>query len=350
MYPADANRDTLRCRVTLHADSLTIHTWSILAGLSMLAERRTIALRVRDLGYPPERYTLMLDIDEWESGRRVRVSVGVGDGGRAAMTPRESVADVVFRRSSMRGDGSLPLGPLFGVESGSEPLAMYLAVQAASAVRNRSITGLKESLSAVSRGSRFPRLSEYEQVVRQPGNAAVVFQTRAWDPSLGSDPADREAVNEQRAQLIRALREEVGDRFMGGFIPSEFVLAHYGDLISSNLSSRSDYIRLLKSSNIGISTAGLHGSIPFKIGEYLVCGLAILSEPFRYRLEPQPGPAVSTFETSDECLSQVDRLLSDREVLAKRQQASYRYWHREARPDRIVERLIRTSLRTTQDA
>lgn len=86
-------------------DSLTIHTWSILAGLSMLAERRTIALRVRDLGYPPERYTLMLDIDEWESGRRVRVSVGVGDGGRAAMTPRESVADVVFRRSSMRGTG-----------------------------------------------------------------------------------------------------------------------------------------------------------------------------------------------------------------------------------------------------
>lgn len=112
-------------------------------------------------------------------------------------------------------------------------------------------------------GLGFLGCRSYEQVVRQPATWGRSLSNAGRDPSLGSDPADREAVNEQRA-TIRALREEVGDRFMGGFIPSEFVLAHYGDLISSNLSSRSDYIRLLKSSNIGISTAGLHGSsIPF---------------------------------------------------------------------------------------
>lgn len=327
--------------VTLHVDPLTIHTWSVLCGLSMLASEKSIRLDVRDLGFDDEVYTLMLLVHDRSSGTRTSVSLAVGDAGRSDRTRRESMADLSFRRSARDGDGTIPLGMLVGAVSGKEPTKSYLGSTLHRAIRRRSLTGARRTLSALSPKARFPSIGEYEQGAAMRGSGKVFFQPRAWDPKDGGDPGDRESVNEHRARLIRVLRAELGPRFIGGFVPSDYARANYGDLLSTESSERSHYLKRLRNADIGISSIGLHGSTPFKIPEYLAAGRAILSEPLRFQVGPDPGLAVSTFESVADCIGQLDALLSDQTALAERQDAALAYWKQHVRPDQVMARMLR---------
>lgn len=332
-------RDEGPLSVTLHADPLTLHSWSVLCGLSILAAQGSIKLTIDDLGYPTEEpHTLMMRV----SGKSVKpttVSVAVGDAGRGSFTQREALADLVFRRSARRGDGSIPLGMLLGVESGKEPLAGYLWALMKGAIRRRSLQGVRQTLSAIKPSRRFPHLEEYERDSSLRGSGKVLFQPKAWDPRTGSDPADRERINEYRADLIRALRADLGPRFIGGFIPDNFAREHYGDLLTTSQTGRSEYLTSIREVDIGIASIGLHRSTPFKIPEYLAAGRAVVSEPLHFEVDPAPGQALNTFSSVDDCLTQVADLLRDGPTLDQRQDAALAYWRDHVRPDRIAQRL-----------
>lgn len=330
--------------VTLHVDPLTIHSWSVLCGLSMLANDGSISLDVRDLGYDDEPYTLMLEVKDHQRHSPVQVSLAVGDAGRDSFTRRESLADIVFRRSSSIGDNSRPLGMLLGVESGKEPISRYLLSTFSRAIRRRSMSGARRTVSALARG-RFPTVEEYELNSASRGTGGVFFQPRAWDPAEG-DPNDREMINEYRAELIRALRSEFGPGFTGGFVASEFARARYPELLFTGSSERSDYLARIRQSDIGIASIGLHRSTPFKIPEYLAAGRAVLSEPLYFQVGPDPDGAIGSFTSVSDCVEQVSTLLSNRDQLIQRQEAALVYWRDHVRPDRIMARMIRTVQQT----
>ncbi|MGI5951022.1 MAG: hypothetical protein ACOX61_04150 [Brooklawnia sp.] len=260
------------------------------------------------------------------------------------MSQREKLAQVVFRRAAIAGDGSTPLGMLFGVESGYERLSRYMAAAAKSGLRRRTLNQLRRTIAALRPAARFPRMEEYEQGWQERGSGKVLYQTRAWNPAEGSDPSDRERLNESRASLIRLLRRELGGRFVGGFIPDDFSRAHYGDLLSKHGVQRSEYLKLVKGSDVGIASIGLHQSTPFKIPEYLAAGRAIVSEPLIYDPGPSPGDAIMEFRSVGECLQTIDTLLSDKKELSRRQDESVKYWRTHVRPDRIMERVLQSAL------
>ncbi len=168
----------------------------------------------------------------------------------------------------------------------------------------------------------------------------------AWDP--GADDGDqsrravdRRAVNESRAKVIALLRAELGEQFVGGFIPNDYARKAYPDLLSPLPTARPDYVRLILDNAICISTAGLYGSNPWKLAEYLAASRAIVSEPLRYRIpEPIEG-TIAVFNDEWECLLHCRHLLDDHDDLTAAQARSRDYWERFTRPDQLVGRRLR---------
>ena len=150
----------------------------------------------------------------------------------------------------------------------------------------------------------------FEQAPETAVEPLVLFQTRLWEPEESSE--DLQRINEERADLIRALRKALGPRFRGGVTPTPFARQHYPDVLLTEAYRRNDFIRMVKRHLIGVYTRGLHHSLAFKLPEYLAASMCVVSDPLRNEL-PQPltaGCHYLEFRGHDECAAQCERLLS----------------------------------------
>jgi hypothetical protein len=189
-------------------------------------------------------------------------------------------------------------------------------------------------------------IAHFEQGPEVPARSSIVFQTRAWAPESTSDNADE--VNEARARIIRQLQKAFPKQFEGGFVPNTYARERYRDLISTYPHEPGQYVTFSKRHLIGISSRGLHESIPFKVPEYMAASIAIVSEPLRNDL---PSPFLDhsgylEFLTADECVSQCDRILTNRKLADDLRQASWRYYMTEVRPAQHTANLLERARRT----
>ena len=83
-------------------------------------------------------------------------------------------------------------------------------------------------------------------------------------------------------------------------------------MISSN---RSQYLEESKSAGIGISTTGLHGSVPWKLFEYFAGSKVVISQrnDTVLRFPLRDGIDYLAFDTVDQALAQCESVLSDSE-------------------------------------
>jgi hypothetical protein len=181
----------------------------------------------------------------------------------------------------------------------------------------------------------------------------AIFMCRLWDPAEhpGLDPADaadRETVNEFRVRCIRALRDHLGPRFVGGLQHTPYAAKHYPDVLlaCAGDGAKYRYLELLREIDVGVATTGLHGSIGGKFSEYVAFSKAIVSEPLQYAVpgDFRSGVNYLGYRTVDECVSSVSSLLRDASKLRRMQLANYRYFHRSMRPDALVRRCILRAL------
>jgi hypothetical protein len=138
------------------------------------------------------------------------------------------------------------------------------------------------------------------------------------------------------------LRSELGEQFVGGFIPSAFARRHYPDLIVCANTNAAGYARKVREATIGISTVGLHGSNPWKLVEYLAAGQAIVSQRLRsdlpYGLE---GVGKTIFADDVESLvAEVLGLVADPDRTYEMRVASRRYFLEHVHPARVVARTL----------
>jgi hypothetical protein len=178
--------------------------------------------------------------------------------------------------------------------------------------------------------------------------------SRPYDPfEVPGLPRDQiaqiEQLNEMRAGCIRSLRKEFGPRFHGGFEHTEYAVRKYGDALAGRASDtrKNSYLRLLRDYPIGVATTGLHGSIGWKLAEYVATSRAIVTEPLRSLV---PGPFdcpvnYLTFRTSAECVERVAGLLEDREARERMMDANRVYYHEWLRPDSLVKRTLEIAAR-----
>jgi hypothetical protein len=178
----------------------------------------------------------------------------------------------------------------------------------------------------------------------------VLFMARAWDPT--DDPArpaekveQRRQINEVRAECVRLLRKEFGAAFTGGFRHTPYALTHHKDVLlpDDRLSTKENYIRLLREHSIGIATTGLHESIGWKLAEYAAFSKAIAAERLRFEVpgELAAGDNYLEFDSPETCVEQTLRLFTDRGLREAMMECNQRYYEACLRPDVLMLRTLR---------
>ena len=179
---------------------------------------------------------------------------------------------------------------------------------------------------------------------QEPG---VLFMVRAWDPDCDpmrpttkEEKEDRLRINNMRADCIRLLKKEFGPRFYGGFIRTEFAAKHYPELLleSGTVSSKGNYMSLVRRNPICIATTGLYGSIGAKMGEYVAFSRAIISEKLNYAVpgDFSPDKNYLEFETAEQCRGLVGSLFEDARMRQAMMDDNWRYYETHLRPDKLV--------------
>lgn len=325
--------------VEVHADPLSLHTWPILCGLTMLRDQGMIGLDIQDFRLPDE-HSVWLQVLDVRSKATRTIVVDVDDSADLTAPERTARAQSLWKRSYVGGPGR-PLGLLAPMRSGREPLIRYAARSSLATSRAsgwRALRGVRRGIYWTLRRRRPPLVSAYES--DPSGDAKLFLQVTAWPPRPGRNDEDRYRVTHQRADLIRGLKATFGDRFVGGFTPSDYVARNFPSLMSTLPTDQTTYLRLLKANRIAISTVGLHESNPFKLVEYLAASRAVVADRLRHRVAEPVSDVIESFDSIEECVNVCARLLDCPDEVIDLQNRSKEYWTQFVRPDRLVLRRL----------
>jgi hypothetical protein len=177
----------------------------------------------------------------------------------------------------------------------------------------------------------------------------VLFSTRAWDPTDHPDRssekiAERTSLNETRARCIELLREVFGDYFLGGFVHSPYAVRNYPKLLlkDNGISAPENYVKLLSLYPICVATTGLHGSIGWKLAEYVAFSRAIVSERLNYQVPEdfKPGKNYLEFGEPEECVALVRVLMSNDALRYAMMESNQEYYLTYLRPDAMIKRTL----------
>ena len=175
----------------------------------------------------------------------------------------------------------------------------------------------------------------------------ILFLARLWgrEDWLEGDPAndEREKISRDRIEIIRTLRREYGDSFIGGINDCPLSRELAPDLIvPRELTERRRYLRVMHGNDICIGTTGLHGSIGWKTGEYVAAAKAIVHEEPRYSVtgDFREGVNFLSFRTARECVEAVARLVESPELLQSMKRANATYYRQYLRPDMLVKNTL----------
>jgi len=358
-------RQPLSCTVLYQSTSL--HVRQLYTGLLLLHQQGSIRLSQR-VRRTPIRYRKSaphlrdashahLDV---VLGGRVRLHFDTHDSQDVALAELDE-CDVYFKRSySPRLVRSLPEPQRKKVFAlGLNYLVLPDGIDLFAARRGLSLgRGFREKLSACRQAlavrnslGHDPRLSSMEHSPDFDAEPRVIFMVAAYDPYEDPDRQDqiddRISINEMRARCVMALREALGDRFTGGFVPSAYARKHYAELVAeADATVPARYLAAVRSHPIGVATTGLHGSIGWKLAEYVAFARAILSEKLVYRVPGEFAPERNylEFTSPDECAAAAVRLVEDHDLRHRLMRNNASYYQRYLRPDSLVKNAIETAM------
>ena len=185
-----------------------------------------------------------------------------------------------------------------------------------------------------------PEVFEGRADIKQGEQPRILFLARLWDdqePGFSDEEnAERTYINNMRIEIIRALRKQYGDRFIGGLNDNALSRAWAPDLIMpAQYTERRKYLKLLHSSDICIGSMGLFESIGWKTGEYVAAAKAIVNEKMHFTVtgDFEEGKNYLSFQTAQECLDAVRSLMEDPQRLYEMKLANERYYREYLRPD-----------------
>ena len=172
----------------------------------------------------------------------------------------------------------------------------------------------------------------------------ILFLTRLWDdhePGFSPEEnAERTYINQMRIDIIRNLRQQYGNAFVGGLNDNALSRQWAPDLIMpSRYTERRKYLQLLHSSDICVGTMGLFESIGWKTAEYVAAAKGIVNERFHFSVPGgyTEGEHYLSFETAQECLAGIQQLAEDPERLFAMKKANEIYYQSYLKPEILVK-------------
>ena len=320
-------------RITVEIDPRCeiVHRSFVYAGLFDLGAERTVAL---DLRWQPwiDSFAIGCDVERVSDGARRRVVFDIQDRSSRFSSVEMEKADVYFKRCHFAPDVAAvahghaakvrPFGPVFVTRS--EHARAMLAL---GALRHaRSFAALRQ----ISDYLRLPPTRAFERAADAVAEPRVLFQTRLWtDAEVTGEPTASE-INAERIAVVRALRARLGDRFVGGLLPTPLAIERHADLVCAGDTRRRAYLAQMHGCAVGVYTRGLHHSIAWKLGEYLASACAIVASPFRNTI-PADLQFIA-FQNPDDCAEQCARLLDEPDHLRALRAASATHYQACASP------------------
>lgn len=354
-------------KVKVYPDTNIEHTAKIYAGLSDLKAQGKIQVKYiyRCPSYIKSKrefnlFTLWLEVEDLNNGKIRKICFDDHDSGKIHALRRLSACDVYFKRSYCQADIDnlqinlrkkiLPYGLNYSCRSINERftaprlLIYYFA-------RNHLFSNPLKSLGRVLKENMKlllshyipdafnlnpPLVTDFEAKPDEPVKPKILFQTRVYSPSQtpGSDPKQLKELMDMRANTIRALKESFGNRFIGGLAHSDFAMEHYPDCLSVEKTNKKDYLALVRSCLITVTTTGLHNSIGWKLPEFLARSKCIVTEPFRYDLPVplQEHKNYISFTTPEECVQACKEILDNPDFANQMRYNNYTYYLNEVEP------------------
>ncbi len=151
------------------------------------------------------------------------------------------------------------------------------------------------------------------------------------------------ATNQRRIENVVALKEQFGDRFVGGLSDNEVSRKMAPDLITHDprIETRAAYMDSLKKGYVNILSAGLHGCIGARYGETVAAGRAFLTDPLVY-VPPgsfSDGDNYLSYTDSQTLVAQAAYLLENIDEIHRIEENNVAYYNKYIRPD---ARILRT--------
>ena len=198
-----------------------------------------------------------------------------------------------------------------------------------------------------------PTVENMFAIPHQSLRPSVLFISRVYDPFDHPDRskekiAERMLVNETRANCVDLLRREFKDRFLGGFEHTDYAVKNYKHALLQNneLAEKGTYLNLLTQYPVCVTTTGLHGSIGWKLGEYVAFSRAIVSQRLYYEVSEgfKEGKNYLEFGELDQCVEAVQKLLSDTDLRYQMMRTNHEYYLCHLRPDALIRRTLKIAL------
>lgn len=350
-------------QVTVRVDHEPYWSSYLYCGLFDLAAQGLITLRFtpRFTLRPKEVFCTVLEVSDALTQQRRTVAIDWRDNADLLAPEKLSECDVYYKRNlippitervcpSAHRAKLRPAGLSFAVRGKQARPWWVQMVSALWRDEQPLIQGsLKSTVRSLHKSLRVPAMlrslaAKHEiecDSVRRARNV-VFYQLQAYDPRGSRLAEDTDAINEERAQIIRALRRRFADRFVGGFIPTPYARMRYPDCLSREKHSRADYIRMLTSCRICLYTRGLRDSPAYKLGEYLAASRCIVSQRLQTIL-PAPlrdGHEVLYGHDVEELMEQCQLLLSREDRQEQLSSNARRYYAREVEPSRRTLRFF----------
>lgn len=362
--PAERAASGPRFEVVARTDAELRWTSHLYCGLYDLEQDGCIRMRLRPRVslHPSEVFAVVLEVTDTHTGETRRLAVDYRDNADVLCSRKLAEVDVYYKRNFIRGitdrvcpDGHAerlrPAGLSFPVRGVRERPYWALVVgglhRTELPVIRRSLRATlgnfyKAGFASPMMVRRFLKEDDFRASVADATREIVLFQTKAYEPPPTSFADDTKQVNDDRAGTIRALREAFGDRFVGGFMPSEYAAREYPDCVSTLSSEQADYSKVMRSARVCVYTRGLRDSPAFKLAEYMAAGRCIVAERLRTEL-PQPiedGREAVFYDRMDELLGHCENLLSDPHSAERLSANALAYYQAEVRPRERVRRLL----------
>ena len=130
-------------------------------------------------------------------------------------------------------------------------------------------------------------IRKYPKEVKDYGGN-VIFHTRLWNPDNHPDEDEkkrRRLLNDFRINACRILKKNFKNASVGLFSDKLAQEIAPDILLDENHSKKKNYLRNLKTFNIGIADDGLKDNPGWKIGEYLLFGKAVITTPLNIKVD-----------------------------------------------------------------
>ena len=167
----------------------------------------------------------------------------------------------------------------------------------------------------------------------------VLFQTRCFEDDSDSDTKN---IHIQRNDIINELKNNIGDKFKGGFIKSSYSNKHFKNNISNINSDNKNYLEEVKRSQIVIYSRGLLESPAWKMAEYLSQGKAIISEKLTTQLssEIKDKKHLIFFSDIKDCGFIAKKLIKNKKLIYQLSKNARKYYDKNVNPSKNMHRII----------